>query len=269
VSLTHDEPTTSRPVGAGTRAERTARLLKMAAVSPEPERSRLHDEVVELNLVVARAVAHRYRGRGEPLDDLEQVASLGLVKAVRRFDPAQEKDFLSYAVPTISGEVKRHFRDYSWTVRPPRRIQELQPRIMAALDRLTAQLNRSPNPDEVASALGATTDDVIEALTSDGCFHAASLDAPPVSAADDDASSLLGIIGGEDGGYGVVEIRQALRPALEQLSARDRHILARRVEAGWTQQEIADELELSQMQVSRVLSRIRSRLQDATQTSVA
>jgi RNA polymerase sigma-B factor len=273
----HDVPTpsTSSPPSApripmsGSRAERTARLLRQAASSPEPERSRLHDEVVELNLVVARAVAHRYRGRGEPLDDLEQVAALGLVKAVRRFDPAQEKDFLSYAVPTISGEVKRHFRDYSWTVRPPRRIQELQPRIMSALDRLTAQLNRSPSPSEVARALGASTDDVIEALTSDGCFHAASLDAPPVSAADDDASSLLGVIGGDEGGYGVVEVRQDLRPALDQLSPRDRHILARRVEAGWTQQEIADELNLSQMQVSRVLARIRARLQDATQTSVA
>jgi len=262
-------PGSTQTAELGTRAEQTARLLRQAADSSGPERNRLQDEVVQLNLVVATAIAHRYRGRGEPVDDLEQVAALGLVKAVRGFDVTQDKDFLSYAVPTISGEVKRHFRDYAWNVRPPRRIQELQPRITAALDRLTARLDRAPTPVELAAELDTSPDDVIEALSSDGCFHAASLDARIASAPDDGMTSLMGVIGHDEGGFAVAETRQDLQPALGELSARDRHILSRRVDSGWTQQEIADELNLSQMQVSRVLARIRARLRDATEVNVA
>lgn len=251
------------------RAAQTARLLACAAASPEPASSRLRDEVVQLNLVVARAVARRYRGRGELLDDLEQVAALGLVKAVRSFDPAQGNDFLSYAVPTIRGEVKRHFRDYSWAVRPPRRVQELQPRITAASCELVPELNRSPTTDEVAERLGVHVDDVIEALTSDGCFHPSSLDAPPAGFRTDSDESLLGAIGQPERGYGLVESQVDLGPAMGELSYRDRRILARRVDDGWTQQEIADEQGISQMQVSRILARIRAQLRDATREAVA
>jgi RNA polymerase sigma-B factor len=254
---------------AGTRGERTARLLQLAASSPEPARSRIQAEVVELNLVVARSIAHRYRGRGEPLDDLEQVAALGLVKAVRQFDPSHGKDFLSYAVPTVSGEVKRHFRDHSWMVRPPRRIQELQPRIEAATDLLRSQLNSSPTVVDVAEYLAEDSETIVEALTCDGCFTAASLDGALTTASDDHGTSLLGVIGQDDDGYALCEFRTDLEPALDVLSPRDRHILARRVNDGWTQQEIADELGMSQMQVSRVLSKIRSLLRDALHVAVA
>ena len=254
------------PAAAGTvtesRAEQTARLLRLAASSAEPRRSQLQDEVVRLNLAVAHGVAHRYSGRGEPLDDLEQVAALGLVKAVRNFDAAQGSDFLSYAVPTIRGEVKRHFRDHAWMVRPPRRIQEIQPRIVAAIDLLSSRQTTVPSPADVADLLGEDTDNVVEAMTSHGCFHAASLDAL-LTPDESPTTSLHGVIGRHDGGFGLTETRADLEPALQQLSPRDRHILVRRVEDGWTQQQIADELAISQMQISRVLAQIRSRLHDA------
>ena len=266
---THPSPATPETPAVESRSEQTARLLDLAAESTGAARAQLLDRVVELNLGVARAVAQRFRGRGEPLEDLEQVAALGLVKAVRLFAPERGKDFLSYAVPTIRGEVKRHFRDHAWTVRPPRRIQELQPRIARASEELTTRLNRSPRPDEVAAVLGVSTDEVIEALTCDGCFHSTSLDVRPTGSAPDSATSLHAVLGHPDAGFALTELRAALAPALVALSDRDRHILARRVDDGWTQQEIADELGVSQMQVSRVLARIRARLARATQDAVA
>ena len=259
----------SGAVPTATRADETARLLQLAASSAEPARSRILAEVVELNLVVARSIAHRYRGRGEPLDDLEQVAALGLIKAVRQFDPTLGKDFLSYAVPTVRGEVKRHFRDHSWIVRPPRRVQELQPRIEAATDLLRSQLNSSPTVVQLAEFLTEDAESIIEALTSDGCFRAASLDAALTASAEDHGTSLFGVIGRDDDGYALTEFRTDLEPALDGLTERDRHILSRRVDDGWTQQEIADELQMSQMQVSRVLAKIRCLLRNALQVAVA
>ena len=263
----------SDPAAAGTapgpRAKQTVRLLRLAASSAEPRRSQLQDEVVRLHLAVSRGVAYRYSGRGEPLDDLEQVAALGLVKAVRNFDPSRGSDFYSYAIPTIRGEVKRHFRDHAWMVRPPRRIQVIQPRIVAAIDLLGSRQTTMPTPAEVADHLGEDTDDVVEAMTSNGCFHATSLDAL-LTTEEGPTTSLHGVIGRHDGGFSLTDTRADLEPALAQLSVRDRQILVLRVDHDWTQQKIADELAISQMQVSRVLARIRSRLHDALQdTAVA
>ncbi len=154
------------------RSRDTDTALRSAAVAETPAgRQELLDEVVRLNMGVARAVAHRYRNRGVPTDDLEQVAYLALVRASRHFDVDHESDFLSYAVPTIRGEVKKYFRDHAWVVRPPRRIQDLQGRITAARDELVQSLGRSPRPSEIAEHLDEDIHDVVDALATEGCFH--------------------------------------------------------------------------------------------------
>ena len=258
------------PLGTSpARAERTAHLLRLAAAQRGARRRRLLDEVIRLNLPVARAIARRYGGRGEPLDDLEQVAALGLVKAVRQFDPDRGRDFLSYAVPTMSGEVKRHFRDNAWMVRPPRRVQDLQPKISAAVEQLSGELRRSPTPGQVASFLGEAPEHVIEALASDGCFQTMPLEVSPDTPSGTLNASLADVIGRDDVGYRLTEVRTDLALALEGLSPRERLVLAPRVRDGWTQQRIAHELDVSQMQVSRMLVSIRARLRDAMRAAVA
>src|SRR5512144_1000547 len=166
----------SEAVTEADRSEITARLLTQIADSTdEVQQKRLRDEIVVLNMGVARAIAARYRDRGISREDLLQAAYVGLVKAVQGFDPGYERDFLSYAVPTVTGEVKRYFRDFGWTVRPPRRIQELQAQISRASNELSQCLHRSPRPREVAEYLNIDEDSVIEALAADGCFTPASL----------------------------------------------------------------------------------------------
>src|SRR3954466_10592477 len=153
------------------RGETTARLLdELHHTDDEREKAALRAEVVVLNMGVARAIAHRYRQRGLAEDDLVQAAYVGLVKAVNGFDPSHERDFLSYAVPTVTGEVKRYFRDFGWTVRPPRRVQELQGQIAKVSNQMTQRLGRSPRPSEVAEEVGLDVESVIEALAADGAF---------------------------------------------------------------------------------------------------
>lgn len=236
------------------RSDRTERLLHRAAVAPdELERQRLLDDVVVLNLGVASAVAARYRSRGIPLEDLRQVACLALVKAARGYDATLGHDFLSYAVPTIRGEIKRHFRDHGWAVRPPRRIQELQGRISTADSELSFSLGRSPRPSEIAAFLDEPVEAVTEALASDGCFRPASLDRPVGV----DGDLVLGdLIGADDPDQDAAESRVVLGPAVRHLAERDRRILMLRFFRGWTQQEIAEDIGVTQMQVSRLLSRI-------------
>lgn len=221
-----------------------------------PERRSLTDDLIEANLAMARSIARRYRNRGIDLDDLEQVALLGLTKAARRFDPDAGHDFMSYAVPTVRGEIRRHFRDAGWMVRPPRRIQDLQARIAGAQEELEARLGRSPRPSEIAVQLGEELADVVEALAADGCFTPTSLD---MTAAD--GSSTLGeLLGGEDADLASAEARIMLAPVVAHLSARDRRILQLRFYDVRTQQEIAEDVGLTQAQVSRVISRILAQL---------
>ena len=239
------------------RRETSSLWERVASSHSETERAVLREEVVVLNMSVAQAIAGRYRSRGISLDDLQQIACLGLVKAANGFDPSLEKDFLSYAVPTIRGEVKRHFRDLGWTVRPPRRIQELQARINAASDDTTQSLGGDARPSEIAARLGVDVSEVIEALTCNG-FNPMSFDVPvgePGSAAT--LGDLLAS-GGND--YDGVENAIVLREAFGSLSSRDLLILKRRFCDDRTQREIGDEIGLSQMQVSRVLTRILTRL---------
>lgn len=251
----------------GDRSETTARLLRQVGeTADEVECKRLRDEVVVLNMGVARAIASRYRDRGISKEDLMQAAYVGLVKAAHGFDPTFERDFLSYAVPTVTGEVKRYFRDFGWTVRPPRRVQELQAQISRAASELSHSLHRSARPSEVAEFLGVDVESVIEALGADGCFTPASLDVP---VGEDGSTSLGDLLGSDDADLGRAEARILLAPAVRRLRERDRRIIELRFFYGWTQEQIARDIGVTQMQVSRLLARILADLRTELSESEA
>lgn len=246
-----------RPHGELPRERRRALteqlLLRAHETSDEAVREDCWSKVVLLNMGVARSVAVRHRGKGVPAEDLEQVAYMALVGAVHRFDATRDKDFLSFAVPTMRGEVRRYFRDLGWTVRPPRRVQEIQTRVLAARDN-TTQHGGVADIAEIAHDLGESADDVREALTAEGCFHPSSLDAP---VSDESAHSLGDALTDEDDhATEAAEARVVLRPVLRRLRPRDRRILELRFVEGCTQQEVADDIGVTQMQVSRLLTRI-------------
>ncbi|AJR18159.1 RNA polymerase sigma factor SigB [Pimelobacter simplex] len=205
-----------------------------------------------LNIPVARSLASRYRNRGQSLDELEQVACLALTRAVQGFDPERGDDLLVFAVPSILGELKRHFRSVSWAVRPPRRIQEIRPRLVAAEEELTQQLGRPPLPEELATELDCPVAEVEEALSCGDLAHAASLDEPVAAT----GSPLGDLLPDEDPGFEHSEAVAMLGPACRQLKPRDRWILQMRFYDQLTQQEIADRLGVTQVQVSRLLQRI-------------
>jgi RNA polymerase sigma-B factor len=235
------------------RKQRTARLIAEAATCDGEDRQRLLDQVIVLNIPVAKALASRYRNRGQPLEELEQVACLALTKAVRAYDPARGDDLLVFAVPSILGELKRYFRDATWTVRPPRRIQELRPRLSAAEESLTQRLGRPPRPSEIADEVGCTTDDVLEAHESGTCASPDSLnDSPP----GDSGFSWIDRLPSEELGFRNAEAVAVLGPACRRLKGRDRRIIELRFYEQKTQQQIADELGVTQVQVSRLLQRI-------------
>jgi len=240
------------------RQEATQRLLALCAQTPEEERRPLQDLIVEVNLQIAVDVARRYRSRGIPLEDLEQVAYLGLVKAARGFDPDRATDFLSYAVPTIRGEVRRYFRDHGWTVRPPRTVQQAQARITAVESDRCQELGRAPRPSEIADRLGVDRELVVEALAANGCFSPTSLDATPV----DSEGGIGERLGDDDPSFDSAEARVALKPLLAHLDRRERIMLEMRFFKGATQSEIGQALGITQMQVSRLLSALLARLRD-------
>ena len=241
----------------GTSAERHARAHDLLGAASETsdadEQQHLYDEVVLLNADVAESVASRYRGRGIPSDDLCQAAYEGLVKAVHRFDPARRKDFLSFAVPTIRGEVQRYFRDQGWTVRPPRRIQDLQWRLHRAIEELSQELGREPNERELAEELDVSPREVSAAGSAYGSFSPTSLDQP---ASADGAAHLSDLLPDDDREARASEARLLLEPVVQALGDRDRRILYLRFCEDRTQQEIGDEIGVTQMQVSRTLTRI-------------
>jgi len=240
------------------RSQVSATLLERAARESDPvERQRLQDEVVVLHMGLARAIASRYRGRGIAEEDLAQAASMALLKAARAFDPSRGVEFLSYAVVTMKGEVKRQFRDFGWMVRPPRPIQKLQADVSRADTELTHQLGRSPKVSEVAAHLGVPEEEVVEALSADGCFSPTSLDTP----VGNDGTGVLGeLIAGDDTAMSEAEARVMLQPAVRALPEREREILYLRFFRQQTQAQIAEEIGVTQMQVSRILSRVLSQL---------
>lgn len=242
------------------RAEQTAALLQAAHDATDPdEAEQLRSRVILINRGVAEAVARRYRHRGIAQDDLNQVAYEGLTKAVARFDPTLRNDLLTFAVPTIRGELQRYFRDQGWTVRPPRRVQEVQGHAHAAIRDLEQSLGREPSDAEVADELGITVDQYDEALAALGCFRPTSLDLP-VGA---DSGTLGDLLPDDDGeGHEASDARVILAPVVRRLSERDRRILFLRFFEDRTQAEIGDDLGVTQMQVSRLLSRILDDLRD-------
>ena len=241
------------------RDELTVRYLVEAAAGDEFTRRAARDRAVELNLPLARYLAGAYRGRGIPLDDLQQVACLGLVKAVRGFSAERANSFAAYAIPTIRGELRKHFRDAGWTVRPPRRIQELQARVRAAEAELVQQLQRSPSVQEIAEELGTEIDEVLEATSVDSCFTPYSLDMPGPDGTGP-STAVQSDLGVWDPMFASAEARLMLEPAIRGLRERDRTVLQLRFVDGLTQQEIGERVGVSQMQVSRILNRVLAEL---------
>jgi RNA polymerase sigma-B factor len=246
------EPT--RPHYSLTRDARERRTREitcaLATCVDEARRQALRDELVEINMPVADSVTARYRNRGIDEDDLRQVAYLALTKAAQRFDATSGHAFLAFCVPTIRGELRRHFRDHGWVVRPPRRIQELQQRISSARAQLSATVGGTPSDHDLAAALGEELADVREALDCAGCFAPTSLDARVGD------STVGDLFGDEERGLAAVEARVVLAPLVRSLSERDRQILRLRFVNGLTQREIAADIGVTQMQVSRLLKRI-------------
>lgn len=241
-----------------TRSETTARLFAERRDADAGARAEIDEALIRLNMKVAVDATRRFRSRGIATDDLEQVAYLGLVKAVRGFDPERGFDFLSFAIPTIRGEVRRHFRDLGWMVRPPRSIQETQSKIIGCESELFQLHGRAPRPSEIAAHLGLELDAVVEALGATGCFSPVSLDAPV--GADDE--SLTQRLGGLDHDFDVAEARAVLAPLLARLTPRERKIVEMRFFRGATQSEIGREIGVTQMQVSRLLTRLMARMRE-------
>jgi RNA polymerase sigma-B factor len=228
---------------------------------------RAREALIERYLPLARRLARRYQRTEEPMDDLVQVASLGLIKAVDRFDAGREILFSSYAVPTILGELKRHFRDRTWSVRVPRDLQELALRIDQVVSALSADTGRSPAVSEIAQAVGASEERVLDAMEAAGAYHAGSLDAPRGARQDEESGETLAdSLGSSESGFERAEDRATLEPLLARISARERLVLRLRFTEGLTQAEIGSRIGVSQMQVSRLirqaLSRLRAGLED-------
>ena len=234
------------------RAERERRLLRRYH---EHGDTRARDLLAEEMLPLARALAGRYAGRGEPLDDLVQVACVGIMKAIEGFDLSRDVRFSSYATPTVLGEIKRHFRDRTWALHVPRGTQELQLKVAKARDDLTHDLGRSPTVGELAAKVEASLEDVLDALQSAQAHRTRSFDEP---AGED--STLAESLGSSDPELGRAEMRVLLDSAFDVLSERDREILRLRFEEDMTQTEISERIGVSQMQVSRLIRQALARL---------
>lgn len=224
----------------------------------DPRHAKLREELVAGHLPVAQHIARRFAHRGEPQDDLEQVAILGLIQAVDRYRPDRGSDFLSFAVPTITGEVRRHFRDHAWAMRVPRRLKDLHVTLGTAISELSQQLGRAPTASELAHHLDLAREEILEGLEAASAYRSSSLD--ELLTADQDAPALEGVVGEADAELDRVEYRTTLAPLLEQLPDRERAILKLRFFGGMTQSQIAVQVGLSQMHVSRLLSRTLARL---------
>jgi RNA polymerase sigma-B factor len=236
-----------------------AEFVRLSTLAEDdPERSRLRGRLVESHLPLVEYLARRFAGRGEPLDDLIQVGTIGLIKAVDRFDTERGVEFSTYATPTVVGEIKRHFRDKGWTVRVPRRLQELRASLSSATAQLTQDLGRSPTVAELAGHIGVGEEEVLEGLESANAYAAVSLEATD----DADGQSVLDTLGGVDEALEGVEYRESLKPLLDSLPERERRILVLRFFGNMTQSQIAAELGISQMHVSRLLARTLSQLRE-------
>ena len=234
-------------------------LATIEADTSEFQRHR--DEIVQRCLPLADHIARRFEGRGEPRDDLVQVARVGLVNAVVRFDVETGSDFVSFAVPTIMGEVRRHFRDNSWSVKVPRRLKELHLRLGTATAELSQRLGRAPTASELAEELGMDREEVVEGLVAGSSYNTLSIDSASGSD-EDDARAIADTLGDVDASLDRIEDQEALRPLLEALPERERMVLILRFFESMTQTQIAERIGISQMHVSRLLAKSLARLRD-------
>jgi RNA polymerase sigma-B factor len=246
------------------RAREERALFQRYAATGDPL---LRERLIERFLPLARQIARRYQRAEEPLDDLLQVAALGLVKAVDGFDPTRDVAFSSYAVPTILGEVKRHFRDRTWAVRVPRDLQELALKVDRLVGELTIELRRQPTISELAAGAGAGEEQVLEAREAAGAYRATSFDAP--RGLDGEPGETLGdSVGGDEDGFALAEDRAMLAALMRAISPREREVLRLRFEEDLTQAEIGERIGVSQMQVSRLIRQAVERLRVAARTGV-
>ncbi|WP_327737327.1 RNA polymerase sigma factor SigF [Streptomyces nojiriensis] len=286
-----EQPQPSQPIGTGAGAEAPAPAPVVPPVPPVPvfpvtpalpdprdrsgaralfielralpdgsvEKAELRNRLVRMHLPLVEHLARRFRNRGEPLDDLTQVATIGLIKSVDRFDPDRGVEFSTYATPTVVGEIKRHFRDKGWAVRVPRRLQELRLSLTTATAELSQQHGRSPTVHELAERLGISEEEVLEGLESANAYSTLSLDVPDT---DDESPAVADTLGSEDEALEGVEYRESLKPLLEGLPPREKRILLLRFFGNMTQSQIAQEVGISQMHVSRLLARTLAQLRE-------
>ena len=230
--------------------------------SDPSEQIRYREQLVNQHIGLVEFLARRFRNRGEPLEDLVQVGTIGLLKAIERFDLDREVEFSTYATPTIVGELKRHFRDKGWAVRVPRRLQELHLELTKVVAQIGQDIGRSPTVAEIAQASGMTEETVLEGLEIAQAYNFASLDAP-MDSDDGGSTTFVEHLGAEDEHLENLEYRASLAPEMAKLPEREQTILYLRFYKGMTQSEIADRLSISQMHVSRLLNRTLSRLREA------
>ncbi len=221
------------------------------------------DSLVHLHLPLVEHCARRFRNRGEPFEDLVQVGTIGLIKSVDRFDSDRGVEFSTYATPTIIGEIKRYFRDKGWAIRVPRRLQELRMQIGAASAEVTQSLGRSPTPRELAEAIGCSVEEIVEGIESSNAYSTLSLDASDDA---EDSGGILNALGVDDEGLEHVEIRESIKPLLDRLDPREKKILLLRFFKNMTQSQIAEEIGVSQMHVSRLLTRTLEQLRTSLET---
>ena len=238
--------------------ERTRELFRRYKEEGDEE---AREQLIVSHVNLVRYIAAKFKNRGEPLDDLIQVGTIGLIKAIDRFDPSRGLEFTTYATPTIMGEIKRHFRDKGWTIRVPRRLQELSAKVNSATDELTARLQRSPSIEEVAEYLGTTADEVLEAMESSSAYSSVPLEAQGGNE-DDDAPSVIDRYASVDGDLEASDDRIVLEEVIGEFPEADQQAIRMRFIDGMTQVEIAKRLGISQVQVSRMLRRALRRIQD-------
>ncbi|MFB7128053.1 RNA polymerase sigma factor SigF [Kitasatospora xanthocidica] len=244
-----------------TRTLSRSLFLRLAALDPgSAEHTYVRDTLIELNLPLVRYASARFRSRNEPMEDIVQVGTIGLIKAIDRFDPERGVEFPTFAMPTVVGEIKRFFRDTSWSVRVPRRLQELRLALTKAGDELSQRLDRSPTVAELAACLGVSEEDVVEGLAVGNAYTASSLDSS--TGEEDSDGPLADRLGYEDLALEGVEYRESLKPLLAKLPPRERRIIMLRFFGNLTQSQIGEEIGISQMHVSRLLTRTLTQLRE-------
>lgn len=246
--------------------EESALWVQMGSADLAPAlRQRARDRLVEVHFGLVEMAARRYRDRGEPLDDLVQVGSIGLLKAIDRFDPSRGLQFSTFAVPTILGEIKRHFRDQTWSLRVPRRLRELSVQLRPAREALHQELGREPTAAELADAMGVDQDEILQALESARAYASLSLETPRDISGQ---GSLADTLGEDDRDIAMMLTRESLRPALDALDPRERQIIVMRFFGHRTQSQIGEALGISQVQVSRLLTKTLEQLRRELTESV-